>query len=477
MKKIYPLILFVAALLFVSCESFLTEEPKMQQSTELTLATYSGLNNAVFGAYAPLVSANWYGASFVLDAEMRSGNGYRDVNKNSGRYTVPYDFSYTSTSTPALWGTAYFVISQVNNVLVNLDGKAGVGGVTQQDVDNLQAECLFLRGLAHFDLVRTYAKQYTVDKDAPGVPYVTVTDPAGKPARDAVETVYANILTDLTTAEQLIADDYTRDGVASKTSVASKLAIQALLSRVYLFMGEWQKSADYATKVINSGKFTLWEADEYADAFKADAQDGGEVIFDVYGIKANTYDGFWDAITWLTNPDGYSDCASSNDLISLYEEGDVRGEMFIGNPEKAPGTLWTTKYAGKEKGTPDVSNTIVLRLSEMYLNRAEAIIRGATVAGVSALADINAIRANRGASDLTSAGISDVLKERRLELAWEGHFWYDLARTKGSVTRTHYSGSEVNRNIPADSKFWALPLNKRELDVNENLVQNTGYDS
>ena len=240
-------------------------------------------------------------------------------------------------------------------------------------------------------------------------------------------------------------------------------------------MGEWQKSADYATTVINSGKFSLWEANEYAAAYKLDAQTGGEVIFDVYGLKANTYDGYWDGISWLTNPDGYSDCASSNDLISLYEEGDVRGEMFIGNPEKAPGTLWTTKYAGKDKGTPDVSNTIVLRLSEMYLNRAEAITRGATVPGVSAVLDINTIRANRGASVITSAGVNDVLKERRLELAWEGHYWYDLARTKGSVTRTHHSGAEVNRNIPADSKYWALPISKRELDVNENLVQNPGY--
>ncbi len=265
MKKIYLFVLAVA-LLFVSCEEFLTEEPILQQSTELTLATYDGLNKSLFGAYAPLVSVNWYGASFVLDAEMRSGNGYRDVNKNSGRYTVPYDFSYTSTATPALWGTAYYVISAVNNVITNLDGKIGVDGVTQQDVDNLYAEALFLRALAHFDLVRTYAKQYTVDKTALGVPYVKVTDPAGKPARDAVDTVYTNIVTDLTTAEKLIEDSYSREGVSSPTSVASKLAIQALLSRVYLYMGEWQKSADYATLVINSGKYSLWSADEYAGA-------------------------------------------------------------------------------------------------------------------------------------------------------------------------------------------------------------------
>ncbi|MFV0267783.1 MAG: RagB/SusD family nutrient uptake outer membrane protein [Draconibacterium sp.] len=477
MKKIIILSFVAATLLFTSCTDFLSEEPVMSQSTELTIATYNGLNDATFGAYAPLVSVNWYGASFVLNAEMRSGNGFRDVDLNSGRYTVSYNLNYTSTSTPALWGTAYYVISAANNVLANLEDKVGVDGVTEQDVNNLKAECQFLRALAHFDLVRTYGKQYTIDKTAHGVPYLYVTDPAGKPERDNVETVYNNIVKDLTEAETLIAADYSREGVANAKSVVSKPAIQALLSRVYLYMGEWQKAANYATAVIENDEFSMWKADEYAAAFKEDIREGGEVIFEIYGLKNNEYDGYWNAITWETNPDGYADCAASNDLMSLYAEDDVRGEMFINNPDKAPNTYWTTKYAGKDKGTPDVSNTIVLRLSEMYLNRAEAITRGATIPGVTAVSDLNTIRKNRDASELSSAGINDVLAERRLELAWEGHFWYDLARTGGSITRTHYSGSPINQNVPADSKFWALPINKRELDVNENLVQNPGYDN
>lgn len=476
MKKILKYSLAATILLLTGCQGFLTEEPIMQQSSELSLSDYDGIKNATFGAYAPLASVNWYGASFVLDAEMRSGNGYRDVNKNSGRYTVPYDLNYTTTSTPALWGTAYFVISSVNNVLDNLAGKAGSNGITQQDVDNLQAELLFLRALAHFDLVRTYAKQYTIDKTAPGVPYVFKTDAAAKPSRDNVETVYNNIVKDLTDAEKLIAADYTREGVADPKSVVSKVAIQALLSRVYLYMGKWQDAADYATVVINTPGLSMWTADKFASSFKADAHTDGEVIFEVYGLKSNTYDGYWDAITWMTNPDGYSDCAASNDLIDLYEDGDVRGDMFINNEDKAPNTFWTTKYSGKDKGTPDVTNVVVLRLSEMYLNRAEAIVRGATVAGVTAVADINAVRTKRGASEIASAGMNDVMKERRLEFAWEGHYWYDLARTGGTVTRVHYSGAEVNRNIPADSKYWVLPINKRELDVNPNLVPNPGYN-
>lgn len=478
MKKIMIVGFLATALLFNACQDFLTEEPPMQQSTELSLADFDGLNKATFGVYAPLVSANWYGAAFILDAEMRSGNGYRDPDRNSGRYTVSYNLNYTIDATPTIWGTTYQLISAANNVLDNLDGKAGKGGVTQQDVDNLRAECLFLRALAHFDLVRTYATQYTKDKSKPGIPYVFHTNSQGKPSRDNVETVYGYILTDLTNAETLIADDYVREDAADPKSVVTKSAIQALLSRVYLYMGKWQEAADYASLVISNDDYTLWEKEDYAAAFKADVPKGGEVIFEVYGLKNNTYDGYWDAITWLTSAekDGYSDCAASNDLISLYEAGDVRGTMFANSPEVAPATYWTTKYAGKDKGRPDVSNTIVLRLSEMYLNRAEAISRGATVPGVTAVSDINTIRTKRGATLIGSAGVNDILRERRLELAWEGHFWYDLARTGGAVTRTHYSGSEVNRNVPADSKYWVLPINKRELDVNENLEPNPGYN-
>jgi hypothetical protein len=476
MTKIFKYSLLATAVLLTGCQDFLIEEPIMQQSSELSLSEYDGINNSTFGAYAPLASVNWYGAAFVLDAEMRSGNGYRDVDKNSGRYTIPYDLNYTTSASPAVWGTAYYVISAANNVIANLDGKAGSNGVTQQDVDNLHAELLFLRALAHFDLVRTYAKQYTIDKTALGVPYVFKTEPAAMPARDKVETVYEYIVTDLKNAETMMAANYVRPGVADAKSVVSKSAIQALLSRVYLYMGDWQKSADYATTVIKNTSFSLWTADKYAAEFKADAPVGGEVIFEVYGLKSNTYDGYWDAASWMTDPDGYSDCAASNDLIGLYEASDVRGTMFVNNPTEAPSTFWTTKYAGKDKGTPDVNNTIVLRLSEMYLNRAEAIVRGATVTGVTAVADINAIRTKRGATTISSAGMSDIMLERRLEFAWEGHYWYDLARTGGVVTRVHYSGSEVNRNIAADSKYWVLPISKRELDVNSNLVPNPGYN-
>ena len=105
----------------------------------------------------------------------------------------------------------------------------------------------------------------------------------------------------------------------------------------------------------------------------------------------------------------------------------------------------------------------------MYLIRAEASVNGA---GSTALSDLNAIRANRGVAPLSSAGPADVALERRLELNFEGHFWFDMDRTGGSIS---YSDANVTRNIDASSKFWALPIPKAQIDINENLKQNPGY--
>jgi hypothetical protein len=219
----------------------------------------------------------------------------------------------------------------------------------------------------------------------------------------------------------------------------------------------------------------MWEANELADAYAVDKPTSGEVIFEIYGARANSYDEYWEGPAHMTSPNGYADCGASNDLYDIYEDGDARKELFQTH-EDADGQYWTAKYIGKGLGTPEVSNVIVLRLSEMYLIRAEAILNGASVTGVTALSDLNVITSKRNAEPYTRAGSDAVFMERRKELAFEGHLWFDASRTRRGITRTDYSGDAVNQNIPADSYMFALPIAKRELDVNENLVQNEGYN-
>lgn len=501
MKKFTYILLAATALLSSCSKNFLVEEPFLTESNALTLSDYNGLDAAVLGAYSPLADGAWYGADFVLTSEMRAENAAIPVNTDfqSGRYQPPFYMTYSSDATVGLWGYAYYVISAVNNVLEQIetvgDDAYIDSSVSQQDLDNLKAECYFLRALAHFDLARTYA--YSPAKAAAVnfndcVPYIFKTDKTAKeqPARNTVAEVFTNVIADLKMAEGLMAEDYARKGVADAKATASLPAIQGLLARVYLYNQEWQNAADYATKVINNKAYKLWTAAEYPSVWGLEVG-GSEVIFEVYGKKSNAYDEYWEGPSHMTNPLGYADCAAAPALISIFDDpADVRGTqgvrgtddgkaLFCTDKDNASGgQFWTMKYYGKGEGdatsTPDVNNVIVLRLSEMYLIRAEALVNGASVSGASALNDINAIRTNRGVAALGSAGAADVALERRKELNFEGHYWFDLWRTAaGKIT---YVDSRRNDNIPADSKFWALPIPKREYTVNENLTHNPGFE-
>ena len=474
MKK-YIVIAFVALAAFTGCKDFLVEDPVLSQSNELTLSTYDGLDKAVAGAYSPLASSSWYGADFIIRNELKTSNGKKWIGStyDSGRCNDLYNLNYDPNNTSGLWEYAYYVISAVNNVMSNLEGKESPD-VTAQDLDNLKAECLFLRALSHFDLVRTYAQPYCFTADAShlGVPVVLVTDPAGKPARNTVAEVYAQIVADLVEAEQIIDPAYVRSGVTDAKAVVTLEAVQALLSRVYLYCEQWQNSADYAAKVIASGKFTLWTADEVEDAacYAVDVPTGGEVIFEVYGSKSNSFDAYRDGLSPMCGPDGYGDAGASTDLKNLYEESDVRGTLF----QEKDGVLWTAKYVGKGIATPDLTNTIIIRLSEMYLNIAEAVLNGAT--GHDGVAALKAVADSRGATpqNVTSEG---VFTERHKELAWEGHLWFDLARTKRNMTRTDFVGDASAKDLEWGNYKWAMPIPLREFGVNINLVQNEGYSN
>lgn len=477
MKTKHIFIAALSALAFTACEDdFLNEEPKLKQSTELTLSTIDGIQKSVAGSYAFLSTSYWYGADFITNCELRACNARKPIAQkwDSGRCKPGNDWSYSSASTMSgLWVYAYKLIDNANEILDNVDGKA-----EQTVVDGVRAEALFLRALAHFDLVRTFAQPYTqTDPTAQlGVP-VMLHSQNGTPARNTVAEVYDQIVADLTEAEKIIPEKYNANyhqEVTDKFAVASKEAIQALLSRVYLYMGQWQKAADYATLVINSGKFNLWSKSDLAKAYVQDvAADGGEVIFEVYGDQGN--DRFsvqnWEYIMWMSCPRGSGDFGASHDVYDLYEEADVRHSLFV-TADGANGQYWSTKYAGKDNSSPSYNNTIVIRLAEMYLNRAEALLNGATVSGASAQSDLLAITKARGAS-AAAATETGIFTERRKELAFEGHIIYDFARLGRSLTRGDTNATL--KEVPFPNYRWSLPIPKSEVDANPNMVQNPGY--
>ena len=165
MKKILIISALLSALTLTGCKDFLVQEPITSQSTEQLLSTYNGLNNATMGAYSPMVSNYWYGGLyFLLDADTRAGIAAWPVQSSfqSGRMQTGFTLNYNENSTNGPWTYAYYVISAANNVLeqLELNGENLVSSlVTQQDLDNIKAECLTLRALAHFDLYRITSQE------------------------------------------------------------------------------------------------------------------------------------------------------------------------------------------------------------------------------------------------------------------------------------------------------------------------------
>lgn len=469
----------LSAGLFTSCSDFLTEEPKQEQSNELTFATFDGVNKAAAAMYGMFQSDAWYDGEFTLMSELRCGNAKNPTSvPGSGRYRLDTQWIYSDHSTSPLWSYAYYTIARANNVINNLDDKVGKDA-TQQQVNNVKAEALFIRALCYFDLVITYCQPYNynaTEDDKMGVPLVLVTE-NGKPARDSKENVYNQIVADLLQAESIMADDYVRAGVTDKAATPTKPAIQALLSRVYLYMNKWQEAADYATKVISNKKYELAPADAYAAMFSAaTAPEGGEIIFEVYGSDKNEY---WDNSGWAHLPyttttddkGSHGDVCATKDLYDLYSEGDVRKSMF----KQHGNDYFPTKYSGKPKDSdPKFTNVPILRLSEMYLNRAEAIINGASIQGVTAESDLRKIATVRGASQTAAATKQGVFDERRRELAFEGHITADYARCNKSMTRKDFDDSK-NKDVAFPSYMWALPIPHRELTANPNVAPNPGY--
>lgn len=493
MKKII-LSIAILALALSSCDDFLTKEPPMDQSDELALSTFTGIDGATAGNYRAVIS--WYGMAFPLTFDVMCGNGMVGP-VNTGRMRQEPAWNFTPTSELGLWAAAYNAILGCNKVLAAIDaGEFSRDGATDEQINNVKAENLFLRALAYFDLVRVYAQPYGYIKEkgitgtgALGVPIILVDDLSLRPSRSTVAEVYENlIIPDLLEAERLMSPSYVRAGVKDVVATVTTPVIQALIARVYLTHEDWQLAFNYASKVINNGRFKLLSGNDYVNMWHSDVdvapQSGSETIFEVYISQS---DGTSTSLgNYLTVPEyeggtGYGDVRISQDLIGLYEDTDVRFSGLTKTSSLKPeysGYYWSTKYIGKN-GLLQYNNVPIIRISEMYLIRSEAIFRlgQVSIEGVTALDDLNRVATSRGASAYSQVTVENLFNERRKEFLFEGQVYFDMKRMQLSLNRVDYDLDEAARNIRFPDDRWAFPIPENDILNNNNLVQNPGYQS
>ncbi len=483
-------LLTVSLLAVTACKdsTFLEVAPRSQGDSQTALTTAEGFDAAVNGIYDRLQSVVLYGRDMLAVSEALGDNA--QFTNKSGRLSgenrnlISNTFG-TATSGGATWQTAYFAINQANLILDN------VGNVTFSDTsqrNRLQGQAYFLRALLYHDLSRIYSYDPGVavpSQDRGGVPLITVgvadQSKITFPARAAVADVYKQIYSDLQNAIRL----FSRSN-PSAPAYGNLQAAQALFSRVALYNKDYATAVKYATDAI-SGSIKLSSNASYIGGWRA--PQNPESLFEIQFIVAENIGvntSLQTSYTTLvrtgdrTATGGFGDLVPTTAFINDLEAEksstgavlDIRRQLYeLGTTGRGTAFIECTKFLGKN-GTINLDNVPVIRVSELYLNRAEANYNlGNTT---DALTDLNVIRQRCGltASTLTGASIlTEIYRQERLEYGFEGHRWFDLKRTGQNVVKAAAQGGGL---AYTDNRILA-PIPVNELSTNRNIVQNFGY--
>jgi len=254
--------------------------------------------------------ADYYGRYFILILDIMGEDIKQNASVNRGKEWAEYNGAPTINQNEhrEFWAEIYELIN-MTNLMINAEFEPPAA--VQEDYDNYIGQAYALRALAHFDLVRLFAQTYTFTSDAshPGIPVVTEFTPDALPTRNTVAEVYEQVISDFETVIPLLASD------ANNAGVITREAAQALLSRVYLYMGRHAEAEALATEVVSSGRFTLVARDAYANQLL----DGNssEAIFEIAFDQVDNPGS--DHIGGMYKASGYGDYLPSQQLFALFE--------------------------------------------------------------------------------------------------------------------------------------------------------------
>ena len=477
-NNIKLLVLLFSFGFFLSCDDELNDlQPFTQGNPETFFNSVSAFQNGVDGAYKQLW--NYYsdpdsGLQGIPDILSDNVILVRTGRTSNSTY---FDYRYVASTGGAIdlyWSEAYEAVNVANLVIAQIDNLAD-----GPDKNNILGQALAIRAWAHFDLVRLYGKIPTQSADANaslGVVYIKVEDgdtedPLAKPVRETVASNYAEIIGDLERAAQLI-------GEGNGQGKLNAAGIYGLLSRVYLYNGEFQKVIDAANKV----GVELATAEDLEGLY-TDSNEAGIVVKLAYDTSSESSANNVGVLYSQTTASDVLEYAFDFDFFNSIDEDDLRlgvisyiGENS-GNQYNAIAKF--LGETGEVNGRVDIK---VLRAEEVLLNKAEAQFE----LGLDALSTLNELRDLRyvayAGGEIGSALEDAIQFERRVELSFEGHRFFDLKRRGEPVMRSTMGdvidGTGTPPDFPtlaADNFRFQLPIPIAEINANQNIVQNSGY--
>jgi hypothetical protein len=506
LKSIYKVMgcAILAACLSSCVNDWLDVAPSDGTDADAALTSSSDLDAARTGMYKALKGnssfVDYYGQQFFVYGDVHAGDDYQYNNiGGSNRASFYYDMNYqtaseftsSTSSSNVAWKSPYIVIGRANRIIAAAEGGAlSDAAEAKATIDQYAAEAKVLRALAHFDLVRIYGKPYTEDQGASlGVPLVTeVLESNAKPARSTVAEVYTQVVKDLTEA-------ISSNALATETKpgYVSVWGAKAILSRVYLNMGDYANALSVAEDIIKNSGAALWTRDQYFKAWDASTPNESEFLFRL-NVAGSDDNNDLNGIGNLQQRDGYKEMVATKKFVDMLtsDPKDVRNDMFL--PAKAEkevavyGTnkVFLNKLRGQGGNLRNVTIVPIIRLSEVYLTAAECAFRNNDK--TKAVEYLNDLLKNRTTTEASLATVDNItldriLIERRKELIGEGQRYFDALRNNETITRYtseadkgwHQTLSKEAQSFNRDYFKAIAAIPQAEINANPNIKQNTGY--
>lgn len=462
--KLNKTLVILICFCLTSCEDWLEiEAPDNKIVSEVVFEDEATAISAMVGVYNQLVinsfSGGWQDSVTALAG--LSADELHYLRTSNLRFTEfeENEITPTNANNSDIWSSAYNMIYMTNSLLEGLENSNSLADGTR---NKLEGQAKFVRAFTYFYLVNLYGD----------VPLLLTTDyqvNALSP-RNSEEEVYQQVIADLTDSIELLDVAYTND----ERTFVNRYTAMALLARVFLYQENWEEAENLSNEVIErTDTYSILE--DLDEVFLANSQ---EAIWQISplgngGSQTQTNEGsifiIHPVFSFLANFE------LQDSLVSSFENEDQRLSHWIGYHEGMD-SHYAFKYKDWNSSDNLTEYSMVLRLAEQYLIRAEARARQGSL--VNAIADVDKIRQRAGLELLADINpqiskeklIEVILEERRKELFTEwGHRWLDLKRTEKATEtisdeKTSWEATDVLYPIPAE-----------ERSKNPNLDQNPGY--
>jgi hypothetical protein len=478
MKQINLILIMVFAMFITSCEdTFLAPELETGINADNYYTTDSEIQTGILNIYDGIQGINAlkitnnnlnHGVQieFYL-TEMRSDNTETKSNEGEAAQFESFNVEATNGIVADYYRSYYNVIFRANLVLENLDA-ASAGNKAA-----FEAEAKFLRGYAYFNLVRLFGDVPLVDK------LISPLDRETAFTRVSSTTIYDLILSDLQNAVANLSDGGSNDA-------ASKAAAEGLLAKVYLTLGRYSEAQTLLESIMNPARGFALEND-FKDVFYNEGND--EVIFAIGYVPGSNDDSQYFSAEWLNAVGRTSgvNYVSLDAKTALDTNGGNRTMLSYREDLAQAGKYQVVKYLPNGDATLGIPATssdptsagndwVVLRYSDVLLMHVEAIMAGgASTTSTNAIASFQTVRDRAGlTTPVTSITKEELLEERRVELAFENHRFFDLVRF--GLAQDILSAFSTANGLGYSTTDLLLPIPQIEIGLSNGLLtQNPGY--